>query len=70
MIADACLMASGETGIKDVVLTGGVYQNTLLLKYSKRYLEEKGLKVLTHRMIPPNDGGICLGQAVYALHNT
>ena len=70
MIADACLMASEETGIKDVVLTGGVYQNTLLLKYSKRYLEEKGLKVLTHRMIPPNDGGICLGQAVYALHNT
>ena len=49
-------------------LTGGVYQNTLLLALTERYLKETGVTIYRHRLIPPNDGGICLGQAIYAMH--
>jgi len=57
---------SQKTGIKKVGLTGGVFQNILLLKLTKDILQNKGFKVLTHSKIPSNDGGISLGQAVIA----
>ena len=47
-------------------LTGGCYQNTLLLELSVERLRKQGFSVLTHSLIPPNDGGVALGQAVAA----
>ncbi len=58
---------SSERPLSGVALTGGVYQNKLLLKLSSERLEHIGLRCYRHRLIPPNDGGICLGQAVAAM---
>jgi hydrogenase maturation protein HypF len=55
-----------ETGISTVALTGGVFQNALLSENSFDRLTEKGFSTLIHQIVPPNDGGIALGQAVYA----
>ena len=52
-----------ETGIEKIALTGGVFQNTLLLDLTEGYLEGR-FEVLRHHLIPPNDGGIGLGQAL------
>lgn len=68
MITSACILASQKTKIKTIALSGGVYQNQLLLKMSVESLEKSGFKVLTHSLIPPNDGGISLGQAVVAMN--
>lgn len=65
-MADSALYWSEKTGIKTIALSGGVMQNTLLLGMFEKYLEERELKVIRHHMIPPNDGGIALGQALYA----
>ena len=68
MILEACLAAREKTGRNLVALSGGCYQNTLLLAMSVEMLEKEGFQVLRHAMIPPNDGGICLGQAYYGMH--
>ncbi len=69
-LADAlsrlCALISEETGIKKVVLSGGCFMNMFLLSALDRNLRERGLKVYTHSLIPCNDGGIALGQAVVA----
>jgi hydrogenase maturation protein HypF len=49
-----------------VVLSGGVFQNSILLTGLTRALEEKNFQVFSHRQVPTNDGGIALGQAVVA----
>ncbi len=54
------------TGVKTVVLAGGVFQNLILLEKSFERLEKEGFKVLTKREAPVNDGGVSLGQAVVA----
>ena len=69
MIVSACEKAREETGINAVALSGGVYQNKLLLDYSVTMLEERGFHVLRHHLLPPNDGGISLGQAVAAMRS-
>lgn len=69
MIVSACEKARKETGIDTVALSGGVYQNKLLLDYSVTMLEERGFHVLRHHLLPPNDGGISLGQAVAAMRS-
>lgn len=55
-----------EYGLNKVALTGGVFQNTLLLKLTKDLLEQEGFQVLIHSEVPPNDGGVSLGQAFLA----
>ena len=51
----------------NAALSGGVFQNGLLLKLVVNPLREAGFEVLLHSMVPPNDGGIALGQALAAL---
>jgi hydrogenase maturation protein HypF len=53
-------------GLEAAALSGGVFQNTLLLQEVEQELEDSGIRVLRHHLIPPNDGGIGLGQAVIA----
>jgi len=57
---------SKETGLKRAALSGGVFQNFLLLEKTKTRLEKAGFGVFIHRRVPTNDGGISLGQAVIA----
>lgn len=66
-IAAACERSRESTGVNTVALSGGCYQNLLLLRLTVNRLREAGFRVLTHSLIPPNDGGIALGQAVYAM---
>lgn len=55
-----------ENVINKVVLTGGVFQNCILLEQVSQGLETLGITVLTHSLVPSNDGGLSLGQAVIA----
>ncbi len=61
--AHACAEAAEP---RTVVLSGGSFQNLRLLASTRRRLEELGFRVLTHRLVPPNDGGISYGQAAVA----
>lgn len=69
MAAAAAGRACKETGIRAVALSGGVFQNTLFLRLCAGALERQGLTVLRHRLVPPNDGGLALGQAAYAMYH-
>jgi hydrogenase maturation protein HypF len=51
-----------------VVLSGGVFQNALLTEWTVERLAERGVVALTHHLVPPNDGGLALGQAFVAAH--
>jgi hydrogenase maturation protein HypF len=53
-------------GHRSVALSGGVFQNALLLERTLEVLDQDGFEVLLNRQVPPNDGGICLGQAAVA----
>lgn len=66
MIVDGVIRISEKSGVKTAALTGGVFQNKLLLQMTEDGLTKRSIKVLRHHMIPPNDGGIALGQAVFA----
>jgi hydrogenase maturation protein HypF len=66
MILEMCTVIARETGITQVALSGGVFQNRLLLGLATAALQGEGFSVLTHHMVPCNDGGISLGQAVIA----
>ncbi len=59
-----------ESGIGDVVMSGGVFQNSLLLGAAVESLTKKGFRVWTHGKVPANDGGISLGQAAVAWERT
>ncbi|WP_143590486.1 carbamoyltransferase HypF [Thermoactinospora rubra] len=65
-VADGCDRLRQASGLATVALSGGVFQNLLLLTRATALLEERGFHVLTHRRVPPNDGGISLGQAAVA----
>jgi hydrogenase maturation protein HypF len=62
----AVVRASDETGLIAVVLTGGVFCNEILDRELTRRLRARGLHVLRHNQVPPNDGGLALGQAAIA----
>jgi hydrogenase maturation protein HypF len=66
LIADTADKLREATGIERVALSGGVFQNVLLLRLARAALEERDLQVLTHRLVPPNDGGLALGQVAVA----
>jgi hydrogenase maturation protein HypF len=65
-LAVATVRVAQAAGLPRVVLTGGCFQNRLLLRLVRRYLEEAGFTVYCHTLVPPNDGGLSLGQAVVA----
>ncbi len=65
-VLETCARVRDESGIDVVALTGGCYQNLLLLELSVARLRKDGFTVLAHSLVPPNDGGIALGQAVAA----
>jgi hydrogenase maturation protein HypF len=66
LFTDICEVISKERDIKRVVMSGGVFQNSILLSGLIKALEARGLQVFSHRIVPTNDGGICLGQAMVA----
>lgn len=66
-VAAVCEKIRARTGLKIVALSGGCFCNRLLLGLTRNRLEHANFQVLTHRQVPANDGGIALGQAVYAM---
>jgi hydrogenase maturation protein HypF len=65
-VVTVCESVRGSTGLDTVALSGGVFQNLLLLERTVDGLTARRFTVLTHHRVPPNDGGISLGQAVVA----
>ena len=65
-VAQMAMEKSGD--IRTVALSGGCYQNKLLTKLTRDELTKNGYNVLIHSMVPPNDGGIALGQALYGIN--
>ncbi len=66
IVNQICQLTASDTGIDQVVLSGGVFQNRLLLRKAIDFLEGSGFQVFTHKQVPCNDGGISLGQAAIA----
>ena len=66
--AAAEFVSANAGTVRTAALSGGCYQNTLLLDITKKALENRGFDVLIHSLIPPNDGGISIGQAFYGMN--
>jgi len=66
VILESCRRLRRETGLKTVAISGGVMQNRTLLGLAVPALRRDGFEVLLQTVVPPNDGGICLGQAAWA----
>jgi hydrogenase maturation protein HypF len=70
VVVAGCSRARELTGVDTVALSGGVFQNVLLLERTVDALEDTGFRVLVHSRVPTNDGGISLGQvAICAAHS-
>ncbi len=69
IVVEMCKLIARERGITQVALSGGVFQNRLFFMLSTTALQREGFSVLTHHLVPCNDGGISLGQAVIANFN-
>jgi hydrogenase maturation protein HypF len=67
-IVEACVRVRRSDGLTDVALSGGTFQNVRLLEGAVTGLERCGFRVHLHSEVPPNDGGLSLGQAVVAHH--
>jgi hydrogenase maturation protein HypF len=65
-LAAAIVVVARRVGCPRVALSGGCFQNKLLTERTASALRREGFEVLLHREVPPNDGGICLGQAAVA----
>ncbi len=68
--AQACVTLAAQAGLETVVLSGGVFQNRLLLERCAGLLAERGLRVLVPVRLPPNDGAISYGQMAVAAAST
>ncbi|MGW6875713.1 carbamoyltransferase HypF [Streptomyces xanthophaeus] len=66
LVVELCVLARERHGPDTVALTGGVFANALLSSACARSLREQGFTVLRHRNVPPNDGGLSLGQLMVA----
>jgi hydrogenase maturation protein HypF len=66
LILELSLALRRQEGLNQVALSGGVFQNITLLQRTVQRLRAAGFTVLTHRLAPPNDGGLALGQAIIA----
>jgi hydrogenase maturation protein HypF len=66
MMAAVARRLRAATGLNRIVLSGGVFQNLYLVERGTRLLQADGFEVFTHSLVPPNDGGLALGQAVVA----
>jgi hydrogenase maturation protein HypF len=66
LVVDLCRRARARSGLDTVVLGGGVFQNAVLVAGVMAGLESDGFEVLRPRLLPPNDGGIALGQVLVA----
>jgi hydrogenase maturation protein HypF len=66
-VAEVCVAVSDQRGAREVALSGGVFQNRLLLEEITDLLEEAGLAVYANFLVPANDGGVSLGQAAVAV---
>ena len=69
LFSDVCETIGKETGLYRVALSGGVFQNRILLTGMTKELEKRGFIVFSHTLAPCNDGGLSLGQAVIAAEN-
>ena len=65
-VAEVCLKLGEKHGLRDVALSGGVFQNRLLLTGVAKALERAGMSIHLNSLVPPNDGGLSLGQAAVA----
>jgi hydrogenase maturation protein HypF len=65
-VRDLCRSVREQFGVSEVALSGGVWQNMTLLVKSLGLLEEDGYTVYVQSLVPPNDGGLALGQAAVA----
>jgi hydrogenase maturation protein HypF len=65
-ILEACVRIRRQTGLRRVCLSGGTFQNVLLVSRANAELQRAGFDVFLHAKVPPNDGGIALGQAAIA----
>ena len=70
VIAQVCGRLRAEFGLDAAVLSGGVFLNALLTAEATERLEGEGFRVYRHRQVPPNDGGLCLGQLAVAAATT
>jgi hydrogenase maturation protein HypF len=66
MVTAVCAELRRETGLHTVALSGGVFVNAILADECERRLGAEGFRVLTHRLLPPNDGGLSYGQLAVA----
>jgi len=66
VVVAGCEEVREAGGTTAVALSGGTFQNMLLLEQLVRLLEERGFEVYWHRRVPANDGGLALGQAILA----
>jgi hydrogenase maturation protein HypF len=69
LVLDVCEKFRRERGLTEVALSGGVWQNVTLLQKTLDRLRAAGFVVYAHRLVPPNDGGLALGQAIIAAAN-
>ncbi len=68
MVCEVCKIIRKKTGIKKIALSGGVFQNKLLLKLVVEILKKNDFTIILHKNLPPNDSGISLGQAIIAIN--